>query len=184
MPVNASPASPAPALWDDRDLRDVLGTFATGITVIATGGPDPVGMTTNSFTSVSLDPPLVLFCARRSSKVAARLEEDTAFTVNVLTGEQEHAARHFASSTRGTGVDSFRPVEWEWGSTVGAPVVTEASSTLECRVWKAHDGGDHVIYIGEVLALHRHRNDQHVLVYLDGDYHRLSRRAATRPRIA
>lgn len=164
--------------FDHREFRNVLGSFGTGVTVVATGSDDPVGMTVNSFASVSLDPPLVLFCARKGSQFTRRLDRTSTFSINVLTGDQEHAARHFAWSGRGSGEESFAPVRWARGVSIDAPVVLDSSASLECRTWDVHDGGDHTIHIGEVLSVHR-RPATHSLVFLDGRYHRIAR--ATEP---
>lgn len=173
--VTALPIAQGDAAWSPRLLRDVLGCFATGITVIATGDVEPVGMTTNSFASVSIDPALVLFCARLGSKVHRALSDDSTFSVNVLAGDHELVARHFASPDRGTGVRSFAPVRWQRGSRTDAPVIVDATASLECRVWNIYAGGDHLIYVGEVLALHRGSSPEHALVFMDGCYRRIAR---------
>lgn len=171
-PLHDKAPPPADA-WTARAFRDIVGTFVTGITVIATGGDEPAGMTTNSFASVSLEPALVLFCARRGSQVDRALGASPYFTVNVLTSLQEDVARHFASSSRGVGIESFASVPWVPGSSGGAPVLTEATAAMECRVWRTYDGGDHAIVVGQVEQIHQLRGSGSVLAYHRGDYQRV-----------
>jgi flavin reductase (DIM6/NTAB) family NADH-FMN oxidoreductase RutF len=123
----------------------------------------------------------VLFCARLGSKVHRALSEDSTFSVNVLAGDHEHVARHFASPDRGTGVRSFAAVQWRRGSRTNAPVIIDATAAMECRIWNTYAGGDHLIYVGEVLALHRHGSTEHALVFVDGCYRRLARDPGRQP---
>lgn len=174
-PVVRGRSVPVVDQWTQRELRDALGFFCTGISVIATGGADPVGMTTNSFSSVSLDPPLVLFCARAGSQVSRRVRRGDPFTVNFLTSEQESVAGHFSSPDRGSGPQSFDIIRWTWGAQVDAPVFTDASIVLECSTEVVHRAGDHLIYIGNVLAIHPTDRPVDTLVYLNGAYRQLPR---------
>ncbi|NHA69049.1 flavin reductase family protein [Phycicoccus flavus] len=167
------PPVPGRTAWHERDYRDALGTFCTGVTVVVTGGRDPVGVTVNSFASVSLAPPLVLFCAGKGSRVERRLVRGSPFSVNVLPGDQEDVARHFASPSRGSGTRSLESVEWQWGRRVDVPVITSATAGLECRVRDVHSAGDHVIYVGEVHWLHPVRPTGTSLVFVRGRFARV-----------
>lgn len=177
VPRQADVGPPRADAWTAREFRDVVGTFVTGITVVATGGDEPAGMTTNSFASVSLDPALVLFCARRGSKVDRALAASRCFSVNVLTDRQEVVARHFASPDRGVGVESFASVPWLPGTCGGAPILTEATAALECSLWQTYDGGDHSIVVGKVERIHHLAHSGSVLAYHRGHYQRVHHHA-------
>ncbi|MFF1305800.1 flavin reductase family protein [Streptomyces sp. NPDC058307] len=149
---------------DARALRTVCGNFATGVTVITTGGPeDGAATTVNSFTSVSLDPPLVLFCLHRQSRLRPVLQKARGFVVNFLTRDQEGLAWRFA------GRESARLAEVpHHRSARGLPVLTEALAFLECRVAEEYDGGDHAILVGEVTALGASGAQADPLVFYQG----------------
>jgi len=136
MPPNPSPNG-------QREFRDCLGHFATGVTVVACrieGAPH--GATVNAFTAVSLDPPLVLVSLDRRSK-ASRYLADTPFTVNVLAADSAAIALHFAGRTQ-TGVDLT------WLDHDVAPRLAGAAAWLACTPWAQSDGGDHILFLGEV----------------------------------
>lgn len=134
---------------DEVSFRSVLGNFATGVTVVtATEGREPVGMAANSFTSVSLDPPLVLFCAAKSSTTWPRIQRARAFTVNILSEHQEDVSRLFATR----GADRFGSVGWH-RSEGGSPVLDDVLAYLDCVIDSEHEAGDHVIVVGRVLDL-------------------------------
>ena len=133
---------------DPRTLRDALGSFATGVTVVTCfdQGGNPFGLTANSFTSVSLDPPLLLVCVHKDAQCASALTEAGHFAVNVLQTGQQPASIRF--STRHD--DRFGPNDWSPGE-LGAPVLTESMAVFECRRHAVHEGGDHQILVGEVI---------------------------------
>lgn len=135
------------AAFDIRDFRAALGQFATGVTVITTRAPDgrKVGMTANSFTSVSMEPPLVLWCPSKRAPSLVDFEESTHFAINVLASDQHVLSRQFATPSE----DKFAGVEVVEGI-AGVPVLKGAVATFQCRTVARHDAGDHVIYIGEV----------------------------------
>ncbi|MCY7397975.1 MAG: flavin reductase family protein [Sphingomonas bacterium] len=154
---------------DPRTLRDALGCFATGVTVVTcfdeTG--DPVGLTANSFTALSLDPPLLLVCVATDSASAGPLTAADAFAVNVLQTDQRPASITF--STRGE--DRFGQTEWSVGEH-GAPVLMDSLSVFECRRHAIHEGGDHLILIGEVTKA-SFKPGLDPLLYFRGSYRRL-----------
>jgi flavin reductase (DIM6/NTAB) family NADH-FMN oxidoreductase RutF len=134
---------------DPRDFRSALGTFATGVTVITAAGEDgkPVGLTCNSFASVSLNPPLVLWSLAAYSPNMSVFQNATHFTVNVLAASQRALAAQFATPSD----DKFAGIAWEPG--LGeAPVLTDAVATFQCRSADRYYGGDHVIFLGAVEA--------------------------------
>lgn len=130
-----------------RALRDAFGAFVTGVTVVTAKDTDGhlAGCTANSFSSVSLDPPLVLWSLARESKSYVHFENSTRFTINVLAEDQRHLSVLF--STRGT--DRFGDSNWRSGIG-GVPVLHGAMCYLECKKVASYPGGDHTIFIGQV----------------------------------
>ncbi|SBT43037.1 flavin reductase family protein [Micromonospora auratinigra] len=165
---------------DPGALRSLFGTFATGVTVVTVGGSAPHGMTANSFASVSLDPPLALVCVGRDTTTYARLRVRPRFAVSVLDADQEHLARYFADPGRPTGAAQFTGVDWRPGPATGAPLLAGALAWLECRLWRAYDGGDHVIVVGRLLAAER-AGTPGALVFFGGRFGRLSAPDDPRP---
>ena len=154
---------------DARTFRDALGCFATGVTIITAmdGEGQPIGLTANSFTSVSLDPPLLLVCVANNAGSAAVLRDAQRFAVNVLQIGQQPTSNRFA----GKGEDRFANTPWEVGE-FGTPVLTGSLSSFECARDAVHDGGDHFILVGRVLkAMFEPRRDP--LLYFRGKYRRL-----------
>lgn len=152
---------------DPAAFRRAMGCFATGITVITTRDTDgsPIGITANSFTSLSLDPPLVLFCLDRRSQTLAAFSEHKHFAVNVLADDQEGLSRNFARSD----VDKFDGIAFESGET-GCPLLPHCLTSFECQVEKIVDGGDHVILIGRVLREPSVRDGCQPLLFFRGRY--------------
>ena len=133
-------------------LREALGSFVTGITVVTTrSGGEPHGLTANSFSSVSLEPPLVLFSLSRTADCFDAFEQSDAFAVNVLRSDQEDVSNRFATKD----IDKWPGVGWRPGHG-GCPLLDGAVATFECRVAARHEGGDHVIYVGEVVGFDHH----------------------------
>ena len=140
-------AWPPPA---PQALRAALGRFATGVTIITCVGPGgvPVGLTANSFSALSLDPPLVLWSLRQASASLAAFDAAPCFAVNVLAENQVALSRRFASAE----ADKF--AEGVWGHGLGsAPVLTGCAAVFECEVASRQVAGDHVLFIGRVLRL-------------------------------
>ena len=137
---------------DTALLRRAFGLFATGVTVVTVGGPTPHGMIANSFTSVSLRPPLILVCIDREAIMHRRICLGF-FGVSVLAAHQESVARHFADPWRPLGAAQFDGVACEPGRLTGAPLISGALAHFECELWRTCDGGDHTIVIGHLLSL-------------------------------
>ncbi len=133
---------------DTKPLRQALGRFATGVTIITCLDAQgrAVGLTANSFTSLSLDPALVLWSLRRSSPTLAAFSAATHFAVNVLGEAQVEVSRHFASNA----VDRFAQGQWSAGL-AGLPVLAGSAAVFECASVSQQDAGDHVLFIGRVL---------------------------------
>jgi flavin reductase len=151
-------------------LRSVLGRFATGVTVVAAGRGTPCGMTANAFTSVSLEPPLVLVCVDRSAAIYDTVLADGSFAVSMLSAGQEHVARYFADHSRPRGPEEFSAVEWFPGPSTGAPILHGAVAWLDCQLTNSYDGGDHEIFIGSVLASGSGPAED-ALVFYGGNFH-------------
>jgi 3-hydroxy-9,10-secoandrosta-1,3,5(10)-triene-9,17-dione monooxygenase reductase component len=134
---------------DQARFREVLGHFATGITIVtALEEGVPVGFTCQSFAALSLDPPMVLLAPSRSSTSWPRIAKAGAFCVNILEEHQEALCRAFAV----TGGDKFDGVAWTSGIT-GSPVIEGSLAVVECRLGEIFDGGDHELVIGHVEAM-------------------------------
>jgi flavin reductase (DIM6/NTAB) family NADH-FMN oxidoreductase RutF len=150
---------------DRRELRNALGAFATGVTVV-TASPDQggrVGVTANSFTSLSLEPPLVLWCLARDSSNLEAFRRAGHFAVNVLAVGQHHLSRLFATS----GVDKFAGVEVRPG-VHGIPLLDGCLAHYVCRSVRQIDAGDHVIFIGEIESYELSEGEP--LVFHSGSY--------------
>lgn len=159
---------------DPLDHRRVVGRFATGVTVVSTrlAGVDHA-ITVNSFTSVSLEPVLVLVCIERIARFHATVLEAGQWGVSVLAAGQGEVSRVFA--TRGQQRDTqFAGVATHPGPVTGAPLVNGALATLECRTFSATPAGDHTVVVGEVLALNVPDPHAEPLLYLEGRYRTLS----------
>ena len=151
-PARRAPLMSAPA-FSSKDFRDTVGAFATGVTVITTRGEEHAyGMTANAFSSVSLDPPLVLVCTIARSEGSEHLRRNGVFAVNILGTDQEPLSRYFASKERPRGRDAFAEVAHR-AATSGSPILDGALAYLDCRLHAEHAAGDHDIFIGEVLEL-------------------------------
>ncbi|BCJ56157.1 hypothetical protein Asp14428_76320 [Actinoplanes sp. NBRC 14428] len=157
-----------PSGLDTRDLRSALGRFATGVAVVTTrDARHAVGMTVNSFCSVSLDPPLVLFCVGHRSQLRRVLSASTAYAVNLLAAGQERLSGQFARP----GLDRFGAVRWRPGTT-GSPVLIDALAALECITEQVIAAGDHDIVLGRVVEVHP-VTEADPLVFFGGSYRRL-----------
>jgi flavin reductase (DIM6/NTAB) family NADH-FMN oxidoreductase RutF len=155
---------------DTRALRMALGRFATGVTVITTRCPTGklVGLTANSFSSVSLDPPLVLWSLRKNAASLQSFAGSRSFAVNVLSAEQEALSNHFAKPS----ADKFAGLDYTVGLD-GCPVLPGTLASFECRLETEVEGGDHIIFLGRVVkAAYR---DGVPLIFSAGNYCRPER---------
>lgn len=146
---------------DIREFRNCVGHFATGVTIITSETETGThGFTANSFTSISLDPMLVLVSVDRKTKAIDVLENNN-FIVNILKEDQQDAAMHFAGRTM-----EEEPFEWEKGE-LGSRI-KDSLAFIECKPWKTYDGGDHLIFLGEVK--HFEYTDGNPLAYYCGKF--------------
>ncbi|MFC0865978.1 flavin reductase family protein [Sphaerimonospora cavernae] len=158
---------------DPKSLRRAFGAFATGVTVVTTGGTVPHAMTANSFTSVSLDPALVLVCVARCAVMHSCLTVTNCFGVNVLASDQETEARHFADRSRTLGAAQFDHLDWLPGPLTDAPLLSGALAHFECELWRTYDGGDHTIFLGKVLSFD-HRPDRDALLVFQSRFRQIT----------
>jgi len=159
---------------DPKEFRRTVGQFVTGVTVIAADIEGSTrGMTANAFTSLSLDPPLVLFCLAKKAHLAEVIHMATGFSVNVLTAAQQDLSSYFAGMWKEPTPPplSFEP--WEGGPKLGG-----VSAALGCALETIHEGGDHFIVVGRVLALYRHEPAPAPLVFHSGRYTSLAETVA------
>jgi len=155
---------------DPRAFRDALGRFPTGVAVVTAAGPaGPAGLTTNAFTSLSLEPPLVLVCFDRASRTLGVVRESRRFAVNVLRAGQEDLARLFAG--KAPHPEKFAAVTHTVDQ--GVPVLDNALAWLVCDLEALHPGGDHEIGIGAVTALGQDP-DGEPLVFWSAAFRRLA----------
>ncbi|WP_017588555.1 flavin reductase family protein [Nocardiopsis ganjiahuensis] len=154
------------------DLRRVMSAFATGVVVVTVGGDRPDGMTANSFSSVSLDPPLVLCCVSRAARMHGPLSSGGRFGVSVLSADQEDVARHFADRARPHGWALFARPPWHSGPHTEAPLITGALAWLECEVVRAVAAGDHTVFVAAVLDAAA-GPDRSALLFHDSAFHGL-----------
>ena len=157
--------------FDTRTLRDTFGRFATGVTVVSTvnGSGEFFGLTANSFTSLSLDPPLVLFCLDYKAMSFDAFHEASHFVVNVLGESQVELSGHFARSS----VDKWNGVAYETWET-GCPVLSDCIAVLECHMVARHEGGDHLIIVGQVERIRCDESETRPLLYYKGQYGAIS----------
>jgi 3-hydroxy-9,10-secoandrosta-1,3,5(10)-triene-9,17-dione monooxygenase reductase component len=152
---------------DPATFRTVLGHFATGVTVItAVDGEEPVGMACNSFTSVSLEPALVLFCAAKASTTWPRIQASGKWAANILAEDDEETCRLFAQR----GIDRFVHINYTLGRS-GSPILRDALAFVDCETVDEYDAGDHTIVVGRVLEL-GYSSDAKPLLFYRGGYGR------------
>lgn len=152
---------------ETRAFRKTLGCFATGVTVVTTLHPEtgiPAGVTVNAFSSLSLEPPLVLFCLSTKTGSLEAFRNNGRFIINILSENQRDLSIRFASRSE----DKWQGVEWERGDG-GLPLLSGCLAALECTLVNELEGGDHLIFIGEVQQLH-HQEGGQPLVYFRGAY--------------
>lgn len=137
--------------FDSSTLRETLGCFPTGVVVVATRGDGnaPVGLTVNSFSSVSLDPPLILWSIALTAPSIGAFREHAGFSINILSEEQKSVGMQFAQPAD----DKFKGIDWHSGY-AQTPVINNALAVLQCKTYKRYEGGDHEIYLGEVMKVH------------------------------
>lgn len=155
--------------FEARALRDALGRFATGVCLITAVSRDgkPMAMTANSFSSVSLDPPLVLWCLQNSSDIYALFAQARFYAINILAQEQQDLSNHYARKEQ----HEIAPEHYRTGKN-GAPVIRNALVSFECELEATHEGGDHLIIVGRVKEVSQ-RPSGKPLLFFSGGYREL-----------
>ena len=154
---------------DIKQLRQTLGSFLTGVTVVSSMNSQgqPIGFTANSFTSVSLEPPLVLVCLAKTSANCESFSRAKSYAINILAEDQQQISSVFASPV----ADRYEKVNWRTRTT-GSPVIDDVSAWLDCNMHQVIDAGDHLILIGEIMAFDHTLSSP--LGYLRGNYVRFT----------
>lgn len=151
VPTPAEPCEPA-------EFRKTMGQFPTGVTLLTSGQlMEGHGMTVNSFTSVSLNPPMVLVCVTPNARINSCIDETGCFGISVLTDRHRRLAAYFADRRRLPGLNSPDGTRFSPGGQTGVPLVQDALAHLECTVAGHYEAGDHVIYLGDVRSAARLR---------------------------
>jgi flavin reductase (DIM6/NTAB) family NADH-FMN oxidoreductase RutF len=156
-------------MFDAKELRRVMGLFATGVTVLTTRDASgrPYGLTANAVTSLSLDPPLLIICIDKRAETHPHFFDSRCFVVNILAEDQEELSTHFAKS----GGEKFGSLPYSVNQD-GVPVLEGTLAQVECRIIETHEGGDHVIHIGEVQ--HAEVRGGRPLLFFQGKYRQLT----------
>jgi 3-hydroxy-9,10-secoandrosta-1,3,5(10)-triene-9,17-dione monooxygenase reductase component len=145
-----------------RKFRDVLGRFASGITVVTSiSAGEPVGMTCQSFMSVSLEPPLVLFSPAKTARAWPAIQRSGRFCVNFLAADQKPLSNTMASR----GIDKFADLSWTVTSATGSPLLDGALGYVDCTIHAVYEAGDHYVVIGRVQDLDATRDEEPLLFY-------------------
>jgi flavin reductase len=154
--------------FDSKQQRKIMGQFATGVTIVTTDGEaGPHGLTANAVASLSLDPPLVLVAVEKRAHSLKYIKKNRCFAVNILRRDQEEVSRRFATP----GPKDFTGLNITKASTT-APILTECLAFVDCRVVEFLPGGDHDIFVGEIVAGEYHGGEP--LLYFAGGYRRLA----------
>ncbi len=155
---------------DAPALREAMGLFPTGVTVVTTGhGEGTEGMTANAVISVSLDPLLFLVSVHKDARLNQRIKEEGYYAVSLLAADQEGLSRLFASPERSSGLQASNSLGGSYGRT-GAPLATGALAAIECEIEAVYPGGDHDLFLGRVVAVHKGDAGKGPLVFLEGSY--------------
>lgn len=155
-------------------MRDLMAHFATGVTVVAARhGPLLAGMTANAIASISIDPPLLMASIARKAETHGAIIGSHAFAVSVLAEDQRELADCFAQPTTAAKLTRFCDAAWHEAET-GSPILEGALAYFDCRLTERHDGGDHTIFLGEIVAA-GYREDAAPLLWYGSAYHRLVR---------
>jgi flavin reductase (DIM6/NTAB) family NADH-FMN oxidoreductase RutF len=156
-----------------RRMRAMLARFATGVTVVAARhGPLLAGMTANAIASISIDPPVLMASIARKAETHRAIVGSHAFAVSVLADDQVALAECFAQPTTAAKLTRFCDAAWHEAET-GSPILEGALAYFDCRLTEHHDGGDHVLFLGEIVA-GGYREDAAPLLWYASDYHHLA----------
>ncbi len=154
----------------DPSFRSILGTFATGVTVVTIPTTEPHGITANAFSSVSLEPPLVLICIDKDTTTYEYLHESTidSFCVNILASDQQHLGEYYADM-REAEESPFVSDETDTARSESM-IFTESLAYIDCEVWESYPGGDHDIIVGEVIDANILNPKKNALTFFKGQW--------------
>lgn len=151
------------------DFRQTMGKFATGVTIVTTPKGDGVhGMTANAFMSVSLEPPLVLISVDKRANTHRFIRETKCFGINILRDGQTDISNHFAGKP-----DPKVGQAMTYDRLADVPVLSDCLANIACRLWAKYDGGDHSLFVGEVLALQEKGTEDNPLLFFQGTYRKI-----------
>ena len=171
--AGSQPPATSEEAW--RRMRSMMGRFATGVTVVAArNGPLLAGMTANAIASISIEPPLMMASINRRSETHTAVVGSHAFAISVLAAAQRSLAECFAQPTSAEKLKRFCDAAWHEAET-GSPILEGALAYFDCRLTARHDGGDHTIFIGEIVAA-GYREDAEPLLWYGSQFRRLSPR--------
>lgn len=151
--------------FDAAQQRKIMGHFATGVTVVTSGGDEPAGLTANSVTSLSLDPPLILFALGKDAGSQSAFRESECFAMSILSAAQQDISNRFATP----GPKDFSDLDTSTAET-GAPVIGGSLGWVDCRLKEILEGGDHDIFVGEIVAGKLLQEGGEPLLYYAGGY--------------
>ena len=168
-------SQPPAAAIDPRAFRTTIGLFATGVTIVAVVHDDDElhAMTANAITSLSLDPPLVIFCLAKRAKMVEELQRANGFSINLLREDQQPLSDYFAGRRTGPTPPPFRFVAWQ-----GGPRLEGCIGAIGCRLEECLEGGDHFIVVGRILELYQAPEPRRPLLFFAGAYRHLDMEAA------
>ncbi|RMD99120.1 MAG: flavin reductase [Calditrichaeota bacterium] len=156
---------------DEQNFKEAMSCFASGVTIVTTRTPEsPYGLTVSSFCSLSLHPPLILVCLDKGASSHDRILEAGIFAVNILAADQKELSQRFATS-KFTPAERFAGLDLHQAVT-GAPILPGALAFLDCKLYTTYDGGDHTIFVGEVLKSD-HQPGREPLLYFQRNYQTL-----------
>ena len=167
----AQARDPEPPACDPQELRGLLGSFATGVTVMTTltAAGERLGATVSSFNAVSLDPPLILFSLARTAQSFAAWEVAEGFAVNILAEDQSDISNRFARALS----DKWSGLAASPGPATGFPLIAGALASMECTTFAQYDGGDHLILVGLIVAFQRNAAARRPLLFYGSRYRSL-----------
>ncbi len=161
-------------LFDTIELRNAFGLFTTGVTIITANpeGYEPFGVTANSFSSLSLDPPLLLWSLQKNSDTWDAFEATTRFAVNILSADQQDMSNRYAKK----GDHNLAADEYILGDS-GCAILKNCIASFECESTERYEGGDHIILVGKIVELNCNNPEAQPLVFQSGQYRRLAEQA-------
>jgi len=156
----------------DNDFKETIKKFATGVCVVTTRSNGEInGMTATAISSLSMDPPLLIVCIDKKNRSHELIIDSSSFAVNVLSEEQKESSNVFA--TPGKDKSEYLQGLETFSKTTGSPIIKDSIAYIDCKLWAVHDGGDHSIFIGEVVDSAT-LSDNQPLLYFDGDYNAIA----------